>query len=592
MRLLFSKFVRNYAKDYPPNTCYAGLYIPDSFNEICDCKTFCKFPPKGNTGIPNLDLLQNNSHQQPEIVLGKKIYHKNINIHSPIKTFYPNQILLRKFSSLTQIQYDNINTKPAFHSLHTSHNNGKKHMEIVESQLKQIIDNATETNTIDFNKLVTIQSTPQIQAEPSKHFKPGLSDCGELAISYMEHVADFKSFYESLPYDKPKFINLTIGGVYRKTPPKTDINSHRGYVTYLRNIDREYIRLIFKNLGIILEPDQVGVSPFRSKMALQHIFSLFKPGIIIAHHPNYKSTIDSARIDHNHQVIEVDIKGRYTSLFDEVRKQAELMYNTDNIEIDGMNIKQVKPIILLLVCPQNPCAITMSDEEEKQLHQLIHEYPIHVIHDIAYQGYTKNPRDPSKRYRDHGMPFLDQTYISIMSTSKSLYASGQPAFYTADKQTLPFLTDHYQRMGTGPTSTFIHDLKYYYDTLDNTYMKSVEDKLQKPLLEFIDNNKHIWGVDYLIRPDGPPFITLDIKNKLQHLNLTSEGYRELSLRLACPVLVNDGILRIALTGFDKSEHDEILPMIRDRLDYILSINQKDPILQDFVSANPIFKSIK
>ena len=179
-----------------------------------------------------------------------------------------------------------------------------------------------------------------------------------------------------------------------------------------------------------------------------------------------------------------------------------------------------------------------------------------------------------------------------MSTSKSLYASGQPAFYTADKQTLPFLTDHYQRMGTGPTSTFIHDLKYYYDTLDNTYMKSVEDKLQKPLLEFIDNNKHIWGVDYLIRPDGPPFITLDIKNKLQHLNLTSEGYRELSLRLACPVLVNDGILRIALTGFDKSEHDEILPIILDRLDYILSINQKDPILQDFVSANPIFKLIK
>ena len=190
------------------------------------------------------------------------------------------------------------------------------------------------------------------------------------------------------------------------------------------------------------------------------------------------------------------------------------------------------------------------------------------------------------------MPFPDQTYISIMSTSKSLYASGQPAFYTADKETLPFLTDHYQRMGTGPTSTFIHDLKYYYDTLDNTYMRSVEDKLQKPLLEYIDKNKNRWGVDYLIRPDGPPFITLDIKNKLKNLNLTSEGFRELTLRLACPVLVSDGILRIALTGFDKSEHDNILPLILDRLDYILSINQEDSILQDFVLANPMFKFTK
>ena len=43
MRLLLSKFFRNYAKDYPPYTCYAGLYMPQAINETCDCKTFCKF---------------------------------------------------------------------------------------------------------------------------------------------------------------------------------------------------------------------------------------------------------------------------------------------------------------------------------------------------------------------------------------------------------------------------------------------------------------------------------------------------------------------------------------------------------------------
>ena len=591
MRLLLSKFLRNYSKNYPPYTCYAGLYMPQAINETCDCETFCKFPPKGNTGIPNLELLQDNPDHKPNPIYMQN-YQKRIKTYPPIKTFRPNQILLRNYSG-TVHHTNTINSNIISNFHNTIQNDDTKYINIKEAHLEKIINDISNNDTINFNNLVTIQSNPQKQFKPPKHFKSGLSECGELAISYMEHVSNFKSFYGSLPCNnKPKFINLTIGGVYRKTPPKTDINSHRGYVTYLRNIDREYIRLIFKNLGIILEPDQVGVSPFRSKMALQHIFSLFKPGVMIAHNPNYKSTIDSAKIDHNHQVIEVDIKGRYTSLFDEVRKQAELMYNTDNIEIDGMGTNHIKPIILLLVCPQNPCAITMSDEEEKQLHQLIKDYPINVIHDIAYQGYTQYPRDPGKRYRDHGMPFPDQTYISIMSTSKSLYASGQPAFYTADKETLPFLTDHYQRMGTGPTSTFIHDLKYYYDTLDNTYMRSVEDKLQQPLLEYIDKNKHRWGVDYLIRPDGPPFITLDIKNKLKKLNLTSEGFRELTLRLACPVLVSDGILRIALTGFDKSEHDNILPLILDRLDYILSINQEDSILQDFVLANPMFKFTK
>ena len=31
-----------------------------------------------------------------------------------------------------------------------------------------------------------------------------------------------------------------------------------------------------------------------SKLALQHIFDLFKPSVIVTHKPNYKSTIDAA----------------------------------------------------------------------------------------------------------------------------------------------------------------------------------------------------------------------------------------------------------------------------------------------------------
>merc|ERR1711871_1481311 len=136
------------------------------------------------------------------------------------------------------------------------------------------------------------------------------------------------------------------------------------------------------------------------------------------------------------------------------------------------------------------------------------------------------------------MPHPKQSYIGIMSTSKSVFASGQPAFYFADKNTLPFLEDHAQRMGTGPTSTFVHDLQYYHDTLDGNYMRSVEDKLQRPLMDFIDKNLDRWGIDYLVRPDGPPFITLDVSPLMQKLKLKDKGFRELTLRLATPCLVN------------------------------------------------------
>ena len=59
----------------------------------------------------------------------------------------------------------------------------------------------------------------------------GLPDMGEHAISYMEWLGEFKGFYEALPAaDKPPFINLTIGGVFRETAPRTDVNASRGYV--------------------------------------------------------------------------------------------------------------------------------------------------------------------------------------------------------------------------------------------------------------------------------------------------------------------------------------------------------------------------
>ena len=70
----------------------------------------------------------------------------------------------------------------------------------------------------------------------------------------------------------------------------------------------------------------------------------------------------------------------------------------------------------------------------------------------------------------------------------------------------------------------------------------------------IEKNKKKWGIDFWIKPDGPPFITLDINEKLKRLNMDDYQFRELTLRLGCPMLVNDGCLRIALTGFEKKQH--------------------------------------
>ena len=435
----------------------------------------------------------------------------------------------------------------------------------------------TMIQTINYLELMSMSSSinkKENSISIPKPFLNNLDKIGEQAISYMEKVGQYKEYYESLTTkNKPPFINLTIGGVYRKTEPRNNHDtSSRGYITYLNKTDKYYVSEIFKQLGCDIEPHQVAISPMRSKVALQHIFGLFQPSVIVAHKPNYKSTLDAAVIHYGHETVEVDVRQRYDSLFQEVRHQANLLENQD------------KPIILLLVCPHNPTAISMNDQEEEELHKLIKDIPnLSVIHDIAYQGYHKYDRDAGKRYRDYGMPHANQMYIAILSTSKSIYASGQPAFWFSDKESFPFLVNYYQRMATGPTSTFVHDLPYYYETLDDGYMRSVEDNLQKPLISFIDNHKEKWGLDFWIKPDGPPFITLDIHEKLKQLEMNEDEFKDLCLRLGCPMLVNQGCLRIALTGFDKKDHTEIVEHIKERLDFLFSLTKNDEIIKIFHS---------
>lgn len=441
-----------------------------------------------------------------------------------------------------------------------------------------IKEKATTHNKVDELDLVSIKSIHYAKPIAPTPFLSGLQDMGEHAISYMERLGEYKAFYESLECDtKAPFLNLTIGGVYRDTPPRTDVNASRGYVTHLTKEQKELTASIYQSLGCDVTPDQVAISPMRAKLMLQHALGLFQPGVLVAHKPNYKATVDAAEKNFGHTIVEVDVRGRYSPLFDQVRVEARKPSNAN------------KPIILLLVCPQNPTAIAMNEFEEAEFHSLIKEIPqLNVLHDIAYQGYHERTIDAGKRYRDHGMPHPDQVYMSVLSTSKSMYASGQPALWSADKNSFPFLTNHYQRVATGPTSTFVHDLKYYYETLDETYMRSVEDKLQKPMVEFVEANKKKWGVDFWIKPDGPPFITLDVKQKLKEMGLNDKGLRELTLRLGIPVLVADGCLRIALTGFDKSTHETMLPLMLNRLDHVLSMTSADPIVRTFKAENPFY----
>ena len=438
----------------------------------------------------------------------------------------------------------------------------------------QKVKKRDQINFLDLVSLPAMGDKEKAIAVP-KPFLNQLDTIGEQAIGYMEKVGIYKEFYESLPTkNKPPFINLTIGGVNRETKQRENHDtSSRGYITHLDKDHKYYVSQIFKQLGCAIEPDKVAISPMRSKVALQHIFGLFQPSVIIAHKPNYKSTIDAAVINYGHRAVEVDVRGRYSALFDEVRKQGS---HPDNAH---------KSIVLLLVCPHNPTAISMNDEEEDQLHTLIQDIPnLSVIHDIAYQGYHQYDRDAGQRYREYGMPHEDQMYIAIMSTSKSMYASGQPAFWFSDKDSFPFLVNYYQRMATGPTSTFVHDLPYYYETLDDDYMRSVENNLQLPLISFIENNKEKWGLDFWIKPDGPPFITLDINEKLKELDMDDNTFRELTLRLGCPMLVNHGCLRIALTGFEQKEHEHIVEHIQERLDYLFTLTKEDEMIQTYRSS--------
>ena len=114
-------------------------------------------------------------------------------------------------------------------------------------------------------------------------------------------------------------------------------------------------------------------------------------------------------------------------------------------------------------------------------------------------------------------------------------------------------------------------------------MRSVEDNLQKPLISFIDNHKEKWGLDFWIKPDGPPFITLDIHDKLKQLEMNEDEFKDLCLRLGCPMLVNQGCLRIALTGFDKKDHTDIVEHIKERLDFLFSLTKNDEIIKIFHS---------
>lgn len=451
---------------------------------------------------------------------------------------------------------------------------------LASEEAVRVGDNVRRTGAVDFVDLASLTSVNYGKPNKPLVFSSALAKMGEHAINYMERVGIFKIAYESLEAaSKPTFLNLTIGGVYRETAGREDADASRGYVTHLAPKDRDTVAAIFNRLGVDLTPDQAQVSPMRAKVALQHAMGLFKAGVVVAHTPAYKSTVDSAVYEAGHRLVDVHVRGRFAPLFDAARAEAA-------------GAAKGSPVILLLVDPHNPGAIAMTDDEEAALHKLITDCPsVSVIHDIAYQGYHTEARDAGKRYRDCGMPHPgEQIFLQFLSTSKSMYASGQPALYAADKHTLPFLKNHYARVATGPTSTFIHDLPYYHATLDDDYMPSVEAKLQRPLMAYIDEHKDRWGVDYLVRPDGPPFVTLNVREKIDALGLTSKGFRELTLRCAMPCLVDSGNLRLALTGFDKSQHDTVLPLILERLDFVLSMQPDDEMLRVFKDANPWYRT--
>ena len=61
--------------------------------------------------------------------------------------------------------------------------------------------------------------------------------------------------------------------------------------------------------------------------------------------------------------------------------------------------------------------------------------------------------------------------------------------------------------------------------------------------------------------------------------MSDSDFRELSLRMACPILTNNGCLRIALTGFEQKYHADIVHDIQERLDCLFTLTKKDDIIK-------------
>lgn len=47
--LLISRAIRFYNKISTPYICYAFKYLPESLNDVCDCKNHCKYNPNGGS---------------------------------------------------------------------------------------------------------------------------------------------------------------------------------------------------------------------------------------------------------------------------------------------------------------------------------------------------------------------------------------------------------------------------------------------------------------------------------------------------------------------------------------------------------------
>ena len=82
MSLYISKIIRTLSKDRIPSTCYAYQWFPQSLTQVCDCKVFCKFPPKGNIGMPIVAYNHNHNHNTNK---KSEIVYKYPMIPNPLK---------------------------------------------------------------------------------------------------------------------------------------------------------------------------------------------------------------------------------------------------------------------------------------------------------------------------------------------------------------------------------------------------------------------------------------------------------------------------------------------------------------------------